>query len=143
MFPEDRVFVGVINRQRDLNYARAGWYRIPLARMPDGMDAEYVAFFLSRAFGARNGGIYYYAARRGVELVYRRDLLPSEPNHPRAGEVYYKVQLGALVEKSPPVLNASRRTVAFLSTTWDRFVNARQLSDLHCPREYYVDRIYR
>lgn len=143
MFPEDRVLVGVINRRRDLEYAREGWYRIPAVRMPNGVYAEYIAFFLSRAFGSRNGGIYFYAERRGVELVYRRDLLPQEANHPRAGDVYYKVQLGVLVEKVPPVLNPSRRTVAFLNTTWDRFLNARQLSDLHCPEEYYVDRIYR
>ena len=35
MYPEDRVLVGVIRRQRDLRLARdEGWYRIPLAHWP-------------------------------------------------------------------------------------------------------------
>ena len=64
MFPEDRVLVGVINRKRDLAIAQAeGWYRIPQRRMPRGVNAEYIAFFLSRAFKAQNGGVYYYAER--------------------------------------------------------------------------------
>ena len=28
--------------------------------------------------------VHYYARRKGLELHYRRDLLPNEPNHPRA-----------------------------------------------------------
>jgi hypothetical protein len=143
MFPEDRVLVGVINRKRDLEYARtASWYRIPQKQMPRGINAEYIAFFLSRAFKERNGGIHYYAERRGLELVYRRDLLPNEAEHPRANEVYYKVQLGELLEKTPPVLNPTRRSVGFIYTTWDRFVQARQISDLYSKADYFVDRIY-
>ncbi|MCB9453597.1 MAG: hypothetical protein H6672_19370 [Anaerolineaceae bacterium] len=143
MFPEDRVLVGVINRKRDLAYARdAHWYRIPQARMSGGVHTEYVAFFLSRAFKDKNGGIHYYARRAGVELVYRRDLLPEETDHPRAQDTYYKVQLGALVEKTPPILNPSRRSVSFIYTTWDRFVHARQIGDLYSQADYFVDRIY-
>jgi hypothetical protein len=143
MFPEDRVLVGVINRKRDLTTAqREGWYRIPRDRMPRGVNAEYVAFFLSRAFKEQNGGIYYFAERRGLELAYRKDLLPKEVDHPRANEVYYKIQLGDLIEKAPPVLNATRRTITFVYTTWDRFVQARQIGDLYSQDDYFVDRIY-
>jgi hypothetical protein len=143
MFPEDRVLVGVINRKRDLDYARSeGWYRIPQKQMPRGVNAEYIGFFLSRAFKELNGGIYYYAKRQGLELVYRRDLLPKESNHPRANEVYYKVELGALVEKDPPILNPTRRTIGFIYTTWDRFIHAEQISDLYSHADYFVDRIY-
>jgi len=143
MFPEDRVLVGVVNRKRDLTTAqKEGWYRIPRARMPRGVNAEYIAFFLSRAFKEKNGGIYYYAERRGLELAYRKDLLPKEVGHPRADEVYYKVQIGDLLEKSPPVLNPTRRTITFVYTTWDRFVSAQQISDLYSQEDYFVDRIY-
>jgi len=143
MFPEDRVLVGVINRKRDLALAQTeGWYRIPQERMPRGINAEYMAFFLSRAFKERNGGIYYYAERKGLELAYRKDLLPKEADHPRADEVYYKVQIGDLIEKSPPVLNPTRRTLTFVYTTWDRFVHAEKISDLYSQDDYFVDRIY-
>ncbi len=143
MYPEDRVLVGVVNRQRDLAYIRdAHWYRLPQAQFPDGLAVDYLAFFLSRAFRERNGGVYYYARCRGVELARRRDLLPDEAAHPRAEAVYYKVQIGALYEKIPPILNLSRRPVSFIFTTWDRFVSARQISDLYSQAGYFVDRVY-
>jgi hypothetical protein len=143
VFPEDRVLVGVINRKRDLHYAQAeNWYRIPQKRMPRGVNAEYIAFFLSRAFKERNGGIYYFAERRGLELAYRKDLMPKEADHPRANDVYYKIQIGDLIEKAPPVLNVSRRTIGFVYTTWDRFVSAETISDLYSKDDYFVDRIY-
>lgn len=143
MFPEDRVLVGVINRKRDLEYARTEhWYRIPQWRMPRGVNAEYLAFFLSRAFKERNGGVHYYAECRGLELAYRRDLMPNETEHPRAGEVYYKVQLSDLIEKAPPVLNITGRSIGFVYTTWDRFVKAKTIGDLYSKDDYFVDRIY-
>jgi hypothetical protein len=143
MFPEDRVLVGVINRRRDLDYARTeSWYRIPQQQMPNGVNAEYIAFFLSRSFKEKNGGIHYYAKRNGLELVYRKDLLTAEANHPRAGLVYYKVQLGELIEKIPPILNSTRRTIGFIYTTWDRFVRAHEIGDLYSKADYFVDRIY-
>ena len=39
--------------------------------------------------------IHYYAPIEGHELVTRRDLIPSEPDHPRAGNWYYALQLGS------------------------------------------------
>ncbi len=143
MYPEDRVLVGVMNRKRDFErLRREHWYRIPQVRLPRGVNAEYIALYFSRAFKERNGGIYYYAERRGLELAYRRDLLPDEADHPRAGEVYYKVQLGELIEKAPPVLNPTRRVITFIYTTWDRFVSATTISDLYSEADYFVDRIF-
>lgn len=143
MYPEDRVLVGVINRQRDLDTARyEHWYRVPQSHMPKGVHAEYIAFFLSRAFKELNGGIHYYARRTGVELVRRRDLLPDEDNHSRADRVYYKLQLGELRRKDPPVLNPSRRAIAFIYTTWDRFDAAREIADLYSEADQFVDRVF-
>lgn len=144
MYPDDRVLVGVINRKRDLKYARDHhWYRIPQRRMPRGIHAEYVAFFLSgRVFKEQSGGIHYFARIRGLELAYRRDLLPQESGHERAEEVYYRLALDDLQTKSPPVLNPTRRVISFIYSTWDRFVHATQISDLYSPSDYYVDRVY-
>jgi hypothetical protein len=144
MYPDDRVLVGVMKRKGDLQIAQeARWYRIPQSSMPRGVHAEYIAFFLSgRAFKEQSGGIHYFARRRGVELNYRHELLPDEANHKNADAVYYKVQLDALVLKNPPVLNTTKRVISFIHTTWDRFVNATQISDLYSKSDYYVDRIY-
>ena len=136
MYPEDRVLVGVIRRQRDLRLAREeGWYRIPVAHWPRDVDCEIVAFFLSRAFGPLNGGIRCYAEMRGLELACRRDLLPAERDHRRADEVYYRVALGPLVDKQPPVLNPGRRRFAFITSTWERFDAAQDIRDLYADKE--------
>ena len=58
---EDRVLVAAITRRKDLGLAReAHWYRIPLARMPLGVPAEYLAFFTAaRVAGKDRSGIYW------------------------------------------------------------------------------------
>lgn len=143
MYPEDPVLIGVLNRKRDFVIARdEHWYRIPQEQMPRGIFATYIGLFLSRAFGERNGGIWFYAERKGIELAYRRDLLPQEADHKNSDRKYYRVGLGDLIDKAPPILNPTKRTITFVYTTWDRFVSARQIGDLYSQADIFVDRIY-
>jgi hypothetical protein len=143
VYPEDRVLVGVINRKRDLEKAQVEhWYRVPQGRASKGIHAEYIAFYLSKAFKDLNGGIHYYARRTGIELARRRDLLPEEANHPRADALYHKLQLGELRRKDPPVLNPTKRPVTFIYTTWDRFIAAKVLADLYSDADHFVDRVF-
>lgn len=143
MYPDDRVLVSVIRRKRDLQLlTHERWYRVPRQQAKDGIYAEYVAFFLSgaaaKSFGA--SGIHYFARRRGVELVYRHQLLPNETAHPRADEIYYRISIESLLPKVPPILNSRRRVVAFIDTTWDRFVAAQDIADLYSRADTFVDR---
>ncbi len=141
MYPEDRVLVGVINRKRDFEKLQVEhWYRVPQGQAEQGIYAEYIAFFFSRAFGELNGGIHFYARRTGIELVRRCDLLPEESTHPRAQALYYKVQVGELRCKTPPILNRGHRAISFIYTTWDRFVAAHDLADLYAEADGFVDR---
>ena len=148
MFPDDRVLLGIINRKTDLDHLlKDHWYRIPQAKMPDGVYAEYIAFFLSGTAAKRFGesGVYYFARRYGLELVYRKELLPDENSKKaleRADDVYYKVQFQQVEGKVPPIINPAKRRFAFIHTTWDRFVNATEIADLYSTNDYYVDRIY-
>lgn len=145
MFPDDRVLVGVLNRKRDLKtLLQSRWYRIPQDKLPRGVYTEYLGFYISgsAARGMEQSGIHYYARVRGVELLYRRDLLPDEPEHRNADKAYYKVQLGDIEPKLPVVTNPTRRPLSFVFTTWDRFINGRTIADLYSQSDYYVDRIY-
>jgi hypothetical protein len=63
-------------------------------------------------------------------LAKRRDLIPSEPDHPRAGQWYYKLQLGPLEHKIPPVVSACWRRITFIATTGVRFMNAHEINEL-------------
>jgi hypothetical protein len=145
MNPDDRVMVGVINRRQDVEIMlQDRWYRIPQDQMPKGVYVEYLAFFLSGAAAKAYGssGVHFYAERRGIELLYRRDLLPDEPQHKHAHLPYYMVRLGEPIRRDPPILNPTKRRLSFIYTTWDRFFQARELNDLYSTADYYVDRIY-
>lgn len=144
MYPEDRVLVGVMPHPRDLEIAREQhWYRVPVRHAPKGIHAEYVAFYFTKAFGAElRWAIHFYARRTGHELVRRVDLIPDEPDHPRAAERYYKLQLGPLRQKQPPIVSLRWRRITFIHTTWDRFVEAREINDLFSGDDIFVDRLY-
>jgi hypothetical protein len=143
VFAEDRVLVGVINRRRDFRLARdQHWYRIPADRLA-WSQVEYVAFFFSRAFADQNGAIHWYAPCLGWELVRRRDLLPHESEHPRADALYYRVALGTLIARQPPIRNASRHAISFIYTSGERFAAAGHIRDLFGAAEFAVTRVYR
>ncbi len=133
MHPEDRVLVAVMNNQRDFERVRdQGWYRIPLKHAPPSTtEAAYLAFYFTKAFGDERWAIHWYAPVRGHELVRRRDLLPHEPDHPRADQPYYKLQLGPLERLDPPIISLRWRRITFIETTWDRFQAAQEVNELY------------
>jgi hypothetical protein len=133
MHPEDRVLVAIMNNRRDFErVCDQGWYRIPVKHAPPATaESDYVAFYFTRAFGEERWAIHWYAPVRGHELVRRRDLLPDEPDHPRADRAYYKLQLGPLERLEPPIISLRWRRVTFIETTWDRFQMAQEINELY------------
>lgn len=132
-----------MSRPRDLEIAREqGWYRVPEKHATPGVFFEYVAFYLTGAFGEERWSIPYYARVAGHELLTRRDLLPNEPDHPRATEAYYKLALDAVQRREPPIVSLRWRRVAFIHTTWDRFQAAAEINDLFVEGGPFVDRLY-
>jgi hypothetical protein len=132
-----------MNRKQDLEIARdEGWYRVPHSGASRGVYFEYVAFYLTAPFGEEKWAVHYYARRLGHELVTRGELLPDEPHHPRAGEFYYKLQLGPLLKRDPPIVSRRWRRISFIHTTWDRFEAAEEINDLFSEGDQFVDRLY-
>ncbi len=143
MYPEDRVLVAYVPQPADFELVKeAGWYRIPQAHAPKGLHAEYFAFYFGSRFAAEKYAIHYYAPQLGHELTTRQALFPDQPDHPRAQEMYYKVQLGPLQKLARPIVSLRWRRVTFLHTTWDRFLDATEINDLFVNGEPYVDRLY-
>ena len=143
MHPEDRVLVAVITRPKDFETVRnSGWYRVPEKKAPRGVFSEYIAFYFTAAFDEQAYAVHYYARRLGHELVTRRELLPDEGDHPRAEEQYYKLQLGPLQKREPPIVSLRWRRISFIHTTWDRFVAAEEINDLFAQGDEFVDRLY-
>ncbi|MGH2536435.1 MAG: hypothetical protein ACRDHL_03485 [Candidatus Promineifilaceae bacterium] len=143
MYPEDRVLVAYVPAPADFELIRKeGWYRIPQRYAPKGLHAEYFAFYFGRRFGPQKWSVHFYARQLGNELLRRVDLLPEEPDHPRANQLYYKVALGPLQELVEPIVSLRLRRITFLHTTWDRFQSAKEINDLFLEGGEYVDRLY-
>src|SRR5512136_732999 len=131
MLPESSVLIAVMNHARDLEHARdEHWYRIPVRSAPKFFPPDYVAFYLTKGFGADAYTIRWYAQVRGHELVTRRDLLPDEPNHPRVDQRYYKLSLGKLVELPHPIPSRRLRRITFVLTNGKRLNEAWEINDL-------------
>jgi hypothetical protein len=133
MHPEDRVLVAVLNSPRDFERVRdEGWYRIPRKHAPKSTgESDYVAFYFTKAFGEERWAVHWYAPVRGHELRLRRDLLPDQPDHPRADQAYYAMQLGPLERLEPPIISLRWRRITFIETTWDRFQMAQEINELY------------
>lgn len=139
----DLVLVALCRRPRDLEIARLlGWYRIPLASAPKTLRVDWIAFFLTSAFGEERWSIRYVAEVRGYELRRRRELLRDEPDHPRADEPYYRIQIGP-VEALPRTIPARGwRRLVFIYTTGERLLRARDARELSVPLSEGDDRLW-
>jgi hypothetical protein len=129
--PTDLILVCVLPGPRDLEIARLlGWYRVPLRTAPKVVTVDALAFYQPGTFGESGGRIESIAPVRGHELTTRGELLRDEPDHPRAREEYYKIQLGPLEKLPRPITADKWRRLTFLYTTGEYLLKARTLNDL-------------
>jgi hypothetical protein len=130
--PDDRILVAIMNNRQDWQRVLdEGWYRIPVKHAPPGTpDFDHLAFYQTKVFDSDKWAIHYYARIEGHELMTRKDLVPSQPDHKRAHNWYYKLQLGPLQHKLPPIMSTNWRRITFITTTGDRFESADEINDL-------------
>ena len=129
--PVSLVLVCLLPTPRDLELARLlGWYRIPFKSAPKVVAVDYLAFYQPASFGEQGGQIQYVAEVRGHELTTRAELLRDEPEHPRAHEEYFKIQLGALEKLQNPIKAEKWRRITFFYTTGEYLLEAQTLNGL-------------
>jgi hypothetical protein len=148
--PTSLVLVCPLPTPRDLEIAcLLGWYRIPFKSAPKVVAVDYLAFYQpgrfnrperhpggtkppgqSSSFGEQGAQIQYVAEVKGHELTTRLELLRDEPDHPRAHEGYYKIQVGGLEKPPQPVKAENWRRITFLYTTGEYLLNAKTVNDL-------------
>lgn len=128
----DLFLLAVLPATRDLEIARMlGWYRIPLRSAPKVIEADYIAFYQTGAFGAGHRWLVESAAQiRGHELTTRGQLFKDEPDHPRKNEEYFKISLGPLFSLPHPIQAGSWKRVTFLYTTGARIMTSESLNEL-------------
>lgn len=130
-FDQERVLVGIVPRVSDWErICREHWYRIPIARAPQRIAAEYLAFYHPKAFEALRWTITYYAPIKEYHIVHRRELLPDEADHPRADDLYYKIEIGSLQRLPAPIPSRKLRRITFILTTLSHLYRAQEINDL-------------
>ena len=128
----DIILVAILPNPKDLELARLlGWYRIPLKSAPKVITVDFLAFYQTAAFDQYNRWqIKYLAPVRGHELTVRAQLFRDEPDHPRANEEYYKIQIGDLFSLENPIQADRWRRITFFNTTGFLMKNATSIRDL-------------
>jgi hypothetical protein len=125
------TLVVVVNNRRDWQRVVVeGWYRIPLKHAPDPAAAAYLAFYLTKPFGAAAWQVAYYAPVLRYTIVLRRELLPDEAAHPRAQEHYYRVAVGPVQRLARAVPSRRLRRITFIPTTFGRLCTAADVAEL-------------
>ena len=72
----------------------------------------------------------WLAPVRGYRTAARRELIPAEPNHPRADERYHRIDLGTLEPLPRPIPSRRLRRITFIPTTLARLLEADEINDL-------------
>jgi hypothetical protein len=121
-----------MTKPADLVRAREqGWYRLPLAHMPGRVAADYLAFYQTGAFPpGERWLVRWFAPVRGYYLATRRELIPEEPDHPRADHLYYRITLGELEPLPQPIPSSRLRRITFIPTTLARLLTATEINQL-------------
>ncbi|MBM3314996.1 DUF559 domain-containing protein [candidate division WOR-3 bacterium] len=129
---ETPALVGVVTRRRDWELLlRERWYRVPARTAPEGLDkARFLAFYQTGTFGPEKWAVNYYSEVRHVRRVRRIDLLPGEPDHPRAQDEYYRVDVAGLKPLPGPIPSRRLRRIVFIPTSLERLLRAREVNDL-------------
>ena len=131
MNPTDLILISLLKDKRDLEIARVlGWYRIPLKTAPKLVAVDWLAFYQTAKFGEDKWAINYVAPVKGHELATRAELLRTQPDHPRAKELYYKIQIGPLERLPRSIPSRKWRRLTFLYTTGEKLLAAEELNDL-------------
>jgi len=95
------------------------------------VDVDYLAFYQPGSFGSNHRWMVEFAVEvRGHELTTRRELFRDEPDHPRANEEYYKIQLGSLIRLENPIKAGAWKRLTFLYTFGSLFNRAETMEDL-------------
>lgn len=139
---EKLVLVAVLKKQYDLNILLTEkWYRIPVANCPR-LRFEYIAFYQPAGFGADGKRIRYYAKISNYKIYKRKNLLPNEPNHPRADEYYLKFFITNIRQLASPIRNIIPRRISFGFTTLKQLKRAKNILQLYgvAPTEQIIEK---
>lgn len=109
-----------------------GWYHIPVKTAPMIMPPKILAFYQGKIFGKQHAyQIRYFGEVSHCDILPRKELFPEDTTKPEKAEnLYYRLELSFLEERSQPILSYRPRRLVFVPTTLEKFKRAEQINDL-------------
>lgn len=132
------TLVAVVTNDTDLQrFAEEGWYRIPARAVGRTLAADALQQTSTLALyqtGAITAGlpsaIELWGEVTEVLPKLRRELLPNEPDHPAADELYHLIRVAQVRRLERPIVSRRPRRVTFIRTTREKLLAATDLNDL-------------
>lgn len=136
MASRGEVLVAIINNHLDFAIAREKhWYRVPVSSkekwLKDRWPPKWLALYQTKKFGEEAHAVNYYAKVREVRRAYRWQLFPDQPRNDKSNREYYQLFFEQLQRLSAPIISHRRRRIVFITTAWQKFVNATEINDLY------------
>ncbi|MGM9509576.1 endonuclease domain-containing protein [Larkinella sp. GY13] len=133
--PANDTLVALLKDKTDFTIAQEqGWYRIPVStRVPDMVrkgTIKYIAFYFKKIFGDWKYSIRQYTPVTTITEVTRRELMPHQSYHPKAGNKYYKISFGPLQDLPRPIVSHRGRQLLFIPTTLHKLLEADEINDI-------------
>ena len=131
------VLVALIPSLKDFSFAiNDHWYRIPISTklIPlcvKNKTLDIIAFYQPKDFKDDAFLVKYYAKVKSINIITRKDLIKDEAYNQKSENEYYKIEFETLTELTTPIQNYRRRRILFIPTTFQRFINAKQINDLY------------
>jgi hypothetical protein len=130
--------VAVVTSDVDLKrFAEQRWYRIPERAIGRSLKVESFDEFQKLALYqtslVSNGlpsSIELWGEIDDVLRMPRREILPDEPNHPAADEIYRLIRVKSAERLDHPITSRRPRRITFVRTTGERLFHASDLNDL-------------
>jgi hypothetical protein len=130
--------IGIVTTDQNLHeFLDHGHYRIPARAIGRSLAAraleetELLALYQTqRLADGLSGAIEIYGEITERRVATRREIIPSEPNHPSANELYHLLRVEEVRHLERPIVSRRSRRFVFLRTTRERLFTAVDLNDL-------------
>ena len=130
--------IGVVTNDADLErFARDRIYRIPTRSLGRALGAtaldetKYLALYQTSSIAeGLPGAIEMWGEVEKISRQLRRKILPHEPDHPSADELYHLIRLKSVARLERPILSRRPRRLTFIRTTMRHLLAASELNDL-------------
>jgi len=136
---ERDTLVAVVNSDTDLErFTTERWYRLPDRSLGKTVSASLLeetstlALYHTQSIThGLPGAVQFFGTIHHVESMPRRDLIPDEPDHPAAEQLYHQIVVSSVESLAMPILNRRPRRVTFIRTNRKLLESAREVGDLY------------